>query len=257
MIALALLLAAASEQAAKKPPQMIYNCGGHFDSLDGGRIRINSYKTFDTAGGVSSMSVNAEFEGADFVRRGDPRDQAYVSVAWPGNQFWGPDPKRFDWARGAIKINYFPAAQNAFQRNKNEWWNQTVVDRAGSAMVYTDKKGTRYLIGSGLDLFLTNDPARSMTGLIMSVDNLIAWGTGVDAVTVYNLAVAHRKSPDKRDLPIGAKRIVASYGIDTRALAAAVAKVRAAVTAWEATIADYKTACKLEVAPSDDDIVIT
>jgi hypothetical protein len=255
--AAAILLTAATSTDTPPARGNVYTCQERIAPFGKNGV-LTIYKSINPDGSTFSLRVQWEDGSPTIVSRATPNDQVFLTLDWPGDQTLGADYKPLDWSTGSIKITYLPASpNNRFVRRKNELWSQAVVDRNGSIRSYDDK-GVRYVWFSGLDLFLTNDPVSGSGRFSMSLDNFLAWGSGVDHVTVYELAIARRqKPPGSSDTNIGAKRVVASYRVDMVALAAMVRAVRDKVTAWEASLVDFKTRCRLEPTPSVDDIVIT
>lgn len=254
----ALVLTTAGARPETPPAKgIVYSCQERIAPFGKNGV-LTIYKSINPDGSTFALRVQWEDSGPTIVARATPNDIVYLTLSWPGDQILGADYKPLDWSTGSIKVTYLPASpNNRLVRRKNELWSQAVVDRNGSIRTYDDK-GVRYVWFSGLDLLLTNDPTSGSGRFSMSLDNFLAWGSGVDHVTVYELAVAKRsKVPGSNEPNIGAKRVLASYQVDTVALAAIVKMVRARVAEWEGSLSDFKTKCRAEPTPSDDDIVIT
>ena len=242
MIGAILPLALALAQAGP-PERMIYTCPTHEETI-AGVGKVTMFKTFNPDGTIYLMRVSAQIDTSPLLGLSDPRDWASVSLEWPGDYYTYADgnERPFDWSNGVIAIRYDAFGVPKGLRAGPEKWQQTIIDRGGGAVAVETRDGKRWLRTSPLTMYVASDPNNSYwpNAFHMAIDNLLAWGSGVDHVTIYSVAVSRAK-----DLRTD-KRIFASYTLDPRVLATIVAKVRTAVVAWEANVADYKTACRFE-----------
>jgi hypothetical protein len=80
----------------------------------------------------------------------------------------------------------------------------------------------------------------------MSLDSFLAWGTGVERLTVYETRVTRRKKVPSSSptSPAGRIRVVGSYEVDMAALALAFVQVRGVTEKWEAGLASSWRQCE-------------
>jgi hypothetical protein len=241
----------------KPPPATYFACSHRIADLGGHSGALELEKTFGEDGSVRSFSVTLEEWEGSFIRHRSPAERSSVELRWPGNQHVSATSRRFSWAEGSIKINISNDGLHRFQ--KKERWRQTVVDRNGTVFVH-DEQGMRSLFLNGFEMWLMSDMrSLSSPGLEMSVDALLAYGTGVPTLTVYETLLQHRRY--RRNVypntPIRRLRVVAEYEIDVLALARTVAEVKQAAQSWEAGLGDFKVECERRMDESDDTIVLT
>jgi hypothetical protein len=255
LISCALPVPSRAAEASGPEAVPVHRCQFSQRVPEGGQANLEIFKSFGTDGAVNSMQVHWEDNQAGAVRLLNPDDRAFVSLQWPGEHRIGRYEEEFDWSRGSITVTLLVADAAAnFRLLPGEEWRQMVVDRNGSVLVH-ERKGMRTLFLSGLDLRLVSDlePPTSPGRLSMSLDSLLAWGTGVERLTVYETRVTRRKKVPNTypTSPAGRIRVVGSYEVDVAALALAFAQVRAATEAWEAGLASSWRQCEQTIEGGD------
>lgn len=187
--------------------------------------------------------------------------QGWIIVEWPNDNPWhkaGPGEDPAD--RATVRISNF-GMLGVKMREKKERWRQTVIVR-GSEVLVRQQGDDRFLFLSPMEPSLvTGLGSPSSPGLSLPVANLLAWGHGVDTLTVYDLFVEPRKygRNNASDGPAGQMRIVGEYRIDMNGFASAMARLREAHRDWRGSLADFKRTCRqMEVPdPSKEMIVVT
>jgi hypothetical protein len=229
------LAAAAAAQGDGSIP--VYRC--HLDAriteVGPGNLRV--YKSFREDGAVNEFRVVWESRPGDAVHLPSFEDQAFVTLQWPGEHRLFRDGESWNWAQGSIRINFFAAdAATRGRPRHGEEWRQTVVDRNQSANIY-DQDDTSILMLPILDFVLAGDlePVVDSARLNMSLDSLLAWGSGGARVTVYDTLVTRRRPMPNiyPTSPSGAHRIVGNYDLDIPTLTRTVALIRATTERWE------------------------
>jgi len=225
--------------------------------LGSGAVTVD--KTFSEDGSVHGLRIEVEDRAPDFVVPGAPSGSATARLTWPGEHRVRLRPEPFSWTDGSIRIDYNDHASNRYRFGNRERWRQFVVDRRRALPVYAHE-GARVLLYQGLGPALMSEliPLTSGVGLRMSLDDLLAWGSGVERLTVYDTIVQHRRFEPNvyPNTPAGPRRIVGEYGIIVASLRSKADEVQRLVQQWEATLTDVRTTCEREAeeAPS---IIVT
>ncbi|HEX8307921.1 MAG TPA: hypothetical protein VF645_05820 [Allosphingosinicella sp.] len=246
-VAAAPLPAAVQEVRSPKPkaqPRALYRCQHRIPNLGGHSGALTFSKTYREDGSVQSLSVQLEDWGGSFIRRS--AGSANVTLRWPGDHLvrkGGP----FDWAEGSIDVSFDAGNAGSHRILPKERWRQVVVDRNRSVIVH-ETEGMRTLFLSGLDMRLVSElvPVSSPGRLWMSLDGLLAWGSGLETLTVYETLVSGRRyDPDVYpNSPAGRMRVVAQYEVDVEALNRKVEQVRSETQSWEAGLVDFRKVCE-------------
>ena len=82
----------------------------------------------------------------------------------------------------------------------------------------------------------------------------MAWGSGVDQLSVYEMGISRYPSISPRPALLGERRVVGEYQIDMASLAQTVDQIRETVTAWDAEPIDFNKVCT--PGPENDDIIV-
>lgn len=239
----AMALAAFATGAGDEPrdqPVPVYQCE-HSERLPkGGYSDLRVLKSFREDGSVYGMQVEWDDNQGSLVRLTQPGDRAHLSLKWPGDHRISAEGEPFDWSHGSIKVSLI-AANGANLRNlKGEKWKRIIVTRDDSVRIY-GQDGTKQLMLMGFNLHLASDLEHlgSPGWLTMPLGSLLAWGSGVERVTVYETRVTRRKQGRNAfpDSPIGRSRIVGAYELEPAALERMARLVREATLNWEAEVA--------------------
>lgn len=261
-VLLAALLAAGAAHAAaaaepEKAPAILFTCRERIANPGGISGALSLEKRFREDGSVRSFTASLEDWQGSFVRARAGR--AMATLRWPGEHRFAREGVPFDPTDGSVKITFLGDDGGYHRFLKNERWRQVVVDRNRSVMVH-DTDGMRTLFLNGFEMWLTSElTSLSSPGLNMSVDGLLAWGTGTDRLTVYETLVQRRRYRKNvyPNSPAGRMRVVAEYEIDVAALRRSVDTVREAARGWEAELGDFRTKCERDVEDDGNDIILT
>lgn len=251
IVSLSLPLNAQTPPTAPKPewPKTMYACRdyGPLDTY-GGTIEFQA--TFTETGELYSESAqwSRQIQPGDKSEtpvRFDGGGQGWITIGWPNGNPWrkpvaGQDPAE----QALVRINNF--GLNRAHMRKSERWQQSIIARGGETLIANDKQD-RLLITSPMEPVLASDLNAQMgAGLLIPVASLIAWGSGTEALTGYDVFVTPRKY--RRNTypsgPAGKLRIVGEYRIDTRLLARTFEAVRRRHAAWRKTLTDPQKTCQ-------------
>jgi hypothetical protein len=199
------------------------------------------------------MDVTWEDDAASgLVRSPSPGDRIFVSLRWPREHRIGRPADPFDWSQGSIKIDLLP-----LDLRSGEEWRQVIVDRDQSVTTINEA-GARFASVSPYQMLLMGDLEATISPslLNMSLNSFLAWGSGVQRLTVYDTRVT-RRTRAKNSYPeslAGARRIIGAYDVDMPALARAVALIRATTERWERSLSTSWRNCR---RATEGDIVLT
>lgn len=205
-------------------------------------------KSFALDGSPLGKHVRWENRSPGFVHMRAPTETASATLAWHGNMRSPFEEPPFDWGRGSIRIDVFgPPGAMRYRPLPEEEWRQVIVDRDSSVLLI-NQRSMQVLLLSGRELNLTSEPSplTDPGALTSSIAPLIAWGSGGSSITVYEV-MATRRRPQRHTQPgdpLGRRRVIIAYDLDTVALARAVAEMRAVVEAWEEGIAATWSQCE-------------
>lgn len=254
-IMLALLLAAAAQAPAPPPqPAMLFRCRERIDNFEGTSGALSLDKSFREDGTPLGLNVQLEDRSGSVMPGRGPTEQTGMTLSWPGRHRVAIRPEPFSWSNGGIDV-YYSGPTNRYVYRRDERWRRVIVDRAGSMIVH-ESDGARWIFVSGLDLYLMSNlqDLGSPGRLWMSLDGLLAWGSGRERVTVYETVITERRERNQGPA-LGQERIVGQYDIDIPALARLAARVRAATEAWEAGLTDLAARCTREPEETGEIIV--
>lgn len=252
--------AAAADDQPREDRATLYRCTRSIQAFEGEPGFLALEKVFREDGTVYSRSVVLEDHAPRFVRFAQASARAWATLRWPGDHRFQREVEPFSWSRGSIDISYLDGAAARYRPLPREVWRQVVVDRNGAALIH-ETGGMRMLFLTGLNMHLMSElaPISSPGRLHMALDDLVAWGTGAERVTVYETMVQRRRySPNVYpNGPAGRMRIVADYDIDVPVLERRVAQVRAATDAWEAGLTNVRETCERTLEELPGDIILT
>lgn len=229
----ALLLAVAQPQAPPEAPRgQHYACNQVLPNFDGARSSLTVYKSFRAA----DPSFMVYVENTSIVRP-EPGYRPDIKLRWG-------EARPFDWADGSIEIDSFGQVIDDVVR-PDDVARRVVVDRSNRLRpLLNTQHATQEIYLSPFDQSLVSQlfhPTHPPT-LRMSLDTLLAWGSGQSSLTVYETMISR---PEGRN-PIGRERVMRRYEIDLVALARLMAQVRAATERWEAGLTRDRSSCWLE-----------
>lgn len=260
------------QTAEEAETRVIYRCTEKSSSNPSQYEGLKLRKIYLEDGSVDSFSVTWEGEKAGLIRTLSGNDRIKLIIEWPGYYAAGVMPIRsllpFDAETGTITFQH--SAIIGVQRKKHERWSQTVITRDHRHSSY--ESGAPY--GRGDRLFSTDNSGLSLNSAFRGLDkndgknlpksysrfpvsSLLAWGHGVDWLTVYDTRLGPQpKGADKfANPPIWDQRIVLTYELGTKALAEVIDFAQAAVPRWEAETSDFRTQCAREIEEVVDIIV--
>jgi hypothetical protein len=250
---------AAADEQPRQDRATLYRCTRSIQGFEGEPGFLALEKVFREDGTVYSRSVVLEDYAPSFVPV-QASARAFATLRWPGDHRFQREVEPFNWSRGSIQISYLDGTVNRFRPLRREVWRQVVLDRNGAALIH-ETGGMRMLFLNGLNMHLMSElaPLSSPGRLHMALDDLIAWGTGAERLTVYETMVQRRRYVPNvyPNGPAGRMRIVAEYDIDMAVLARRVAQVRAATASWESGLTDIPGSCERTVEELPGDIVVT
>jgi hypothetical protein len=255
-VLLATIPADLAAQNATLPQRTVYVCATSISIPGDVAGSLSLEKVFLEDGSVPRQSVTLS-DGGSFIRTFPAAQQVSVTLTWPGDHRTRSRPEPLGWSDGSIRIYLF--SPSIYRTERGEFWQETIVDRDNSAMVY-ERNGTRMLFLNLSDMQLTSGLASHGGAGILnaSIDNLLAWGTGVERLTVYHVLVQRRRyrRHSYPNDPAGRRRIVGQFEIDTASFARRAAQAREAAIAWEAGIGDFRT-CLRQTEYVGQEVVIT
>lgn len=256
--------ASAGEPPKPDLPKTVYECS-HRGSLDklGGTLEFDTI--FTEAGAVYEerarwdMAISRQWpqQPAGKLLRIDPNAESRIVIAWSNPGLWfkpGKDPA--DYAQLTVSS---PSGYREKMRKKERWFQSIVIrdEAAPIAEKAADRFLLRHLLRPGLKGDLLDDVYPSP--LSMPIESLVAWGSGVDALTVYGVFVEPRKY--RRHIhpsdPIGSMRIIDEYRIDTAMLKQVSEAIRSSHASWRKSIDGPKTRCKKTLMHEPESIVVT
>lgn len=276
-IAAPLLVQTASAQEsatapAAKWPQTMYQCR-HRAPLDGFGGTLEFDTLYTEAGAIFFESgrwtsdywpMRAPPLPADRVAvrsiiapAGQPNGMT-VMIGWPGGNSWDKTPTPDPSAKANIRIVNIDGVARTMR--KKERWHQSIVVRNSEVLVYANGDDRMLFLNPLEPALVSNYGDTSNMDLTMPVANLLAWGSGLETLTVFDIFVEPRKYDPHSfpNGPAGAMRVVGEYRIDMTALAAAFDKIRAEHRGWRAGLTDFKTRCEAtQVADPSMEIIVT
>jgi hypothetical protein len=237
---LALLLAAQAHSQAAAPPD-IYRCETALYDLPG---LLELHKSFAQDGTPLELDVAFSADGIAIPQA--PGDSTIASLGWTNVWLAGPTRPVFDWSRGRITVSFTSQGPDETLRPGEEARRILVErDEALRDQIQSGANG-RLVFVSPAEQHLVSErlSGEIPPQLRMSIDSLLAWGSGREQVTVYETAiVTSRPAGQSEPTAMGRERITGIYKIDVPALARLVGQIRAATQAWEAGLTDPRRQC--------------
>lgn len=224
----------------------IYRCSLEARLPEGGYSPFLIQKIFREDGTVYRMTVQWEDnQGGGLIRPRRTGETATVQLGWSGGipLFSSTDGEPFVWSKGTVRIYSHGAGWP--RPFRNEQWSQSVLDRDGSARIL-EVEGIETLIVTEKQLLGDLLSASSLEILNMPLDKLLAWGAGVERITVIKSLATRRnaQAEDFRRQPVARRRVVGRYELDLAALRKVATDVREATERWEAEISDDWRQCE-------------
>ena len=260
-----------SAQAAEWPKTM-YQCR-HRAPLDGfgGTLEFDTLYTeagtiFSESGRWTSdylprrappLPAGLMAEQSIILPAGQPSGMT-VMIEWPGGNVWDKTPTPDPSAKAMIRIVNIDGVARSMR--KKERWHQSVVVRNSEVLPYANGNDRMLFLSPLEPALISNYGDTSNMDLTMPVANLLAWGSGLEALTVFDVFVEPRKYDPHSfpNGPAGPMRAVGEYHIDMTALAAGFDKIRAEHRWWRAGLADFKTRCEAtQVSDPSLEIIVT
>ncbi len=256
--------ASADEQPKPDWPKTMYECS-HRGPLQtfGGTLEFNII--FTEGGAVHEerarwgITISRQWpqQPAGKLLHIGPNAESRITIAWSNPTLWlkpGKDPAAY------AQLTISSPSGYREKMRKQERWFQSIVMRDEATLI-AEKGGDRFLAKHLLPPALKGDflSGGSLRQLTMPVESLVAWGSGVDALTVYDVAIEprkYRRNTYPND-PIGRMRIIDEYKIDTTLLGQVSEAVRSSHTSWRKSIDDPKTRCKKTLMEDPDSIILT
>jgi hypothetical protein len=181
-----------------------------------------------------------------------------VMIEWPGGSVWDKTPTPDPSAKAVMRIVNIDGVARTMR--KKERWHQSVVVRNSEVLPYSNGEDRMLFLSPLEPALITNYGQTSNMDLTIPVANLLAWGSGLETLTVFDIFVEPRKYDPNSfpNGPAGQMRVVGEYRIDMGALAAAFDKIRSEHRNWRAGLADFKANCEAtEVEDPSMEIIVT
>ena len=245
-------------------PKTIYTCR-HSDALEsfGGTLEFSTifteqgtvfsdivhwsakFRPTDPVTG-KSMAANPALAAIDtMVLVQGKQAGGTIAIAWPSANSWRKPAPDVDPAVHADVTISFSGRGEKLRRK--ERWHQSILVRDSEVLV-VPQDGDRYVILSPLDPALVTDfDARADTRLTLPAASLLAWGSGLEMLIVYDVFVTPRKYRRDRfpNGPAGRMRVIGEYRIDIASFTRAFVEMRAAHGAWRQNLGDVKSRCEI------------
>lgn len=246
--------AAAQDSSPAKPewPKTVYACHQHsnFDEFGG---MLDFDVTYGEDGSVISeggrwtaMIEQGGILGAPKANAPDVGgpEQGSIVIEWPRFDSWLKDKPADPLANATIKISNH--ALFAQKMRKEERWRQAVVARGSEVLVNSTNEYPILWLSPLEPALVTDYYGPGWSPFSMPFGNLLAWGSGLDKLTIYEVFVQPRKYKPNTfpNGPAGIMRIIGQYQLEIPALASAFAGIRARHDAWRKSIADFKAGCR-------------
>lgn len=229
--------------AAQSATAMDFRCSERIAEFDGTTAELMLSRRFSGDGSPLGLEVVLEDRGGSVAVAVAPSRRTSLTVRWPGPPRRGA--QRPGWPDGLVQARIVDDPRGRENR-PGEIWRRVVVDRDRSLLVYLLPDGDRGVSLPGLNLYLTSEiePIHMTSRLDMSLDALLAWGSGRDRLTVYETAITPWPSRGLRERAIGSERIVGEYEIDMTMLARLASRARDVAQAWQVSPGDLAQRCE-------------
>jgi hypothetical protein len=239
-VLLALLLAAQPHPQAAAPPD-IYRCRASLYELNGA---LELHKSFAADGTALDLDVGFMTDSVAIPQA--PGDSITVSLHWTDVDESAARATAFDWSRGRISVSFNSHSPDETLR-PGEGARRILVERDETLrdQIHAGENG-RLVFVSPAEQHLVSEwlSGEIPPQLRMSLDSLLAWGSGREQLTVYETAiVTARPAGQSGPSAMGGERITGIYKLNVPALARLAGQIRAATQAWEAGLTDPRRQC--------------
>lgn len=244
-IAGAVLMGDPSVALAQDGEAVVYRCLTRTATINGGRLDFN--EDFRADGSVFEKSVRWEARAAGYVQGFGPDEPTWGTLSWD----YPPEGRggdAIDWTAGQFAVQVPTDLTQSALREEGQWW-QIVIARSRAASGESGVLAPAAMLLSGE---VTEYPP--LGRMKVSLAALLAWGSGVDKLTVYEMGISRYPPASVRPAYLGERRVVGEYQIDMASLSQTVDGIRDIVTAWDAEPVDFKTAC--DPGPENDEIIV-
>jgi len=252
------------EGAENVPGRIFYHCRKYFGAETDARGGLEADKHLAEDGSLIRMRVNwyAHIHqlpmidaNADIEPLFGGRRRGMIQLEWQSQEVDGA--AQFDWENPMAGIRLTEAIRTASLGTKgDEPWRQTFFDRSGQLNVieYEDK---RYIFPDNIIILSSGLQPATNWGLRAPLANLLAWGHGVDQLTVYETRVGRREfrrgiTPSSP----GPHRVVAAFTMRPQRLAELAQTIEGAVKEWEASIGDHTEACDRREEVDEPNVIL-
>jgi hypothetical protein len=263
--AAAAALPAAAQPSGSAAPVYEYWCHARLTGVAAPQDSVEIGKVFSDDETPPRLTVDWSDHQGSLVIRATTTGSAFASLKWPGDYYLlnqRAEFKTLEWDKGSFAVHFVggePADLHNRKAAKREEWRQTIISR-DDALTIHERDGVRTLWLNGFNLYLMGDLEKPVGAaqLNMSVESLLAWGSGRDRLTVREVGVTRRKKRRNSypTSPAGQRRIIRTYQIDVPELRHTVEAVRAATQKWEAGLGDYRSGCRRQERVNEDDIIL-
>ncbi len=214
-----------------------------------------------------SMPINSPYrkEGRsapllvkDMVGHHGERSDGWLSFEWPNNHPWR-DRVSDEFTTSNVSVKITNSGLFGQKMQKKERWHQSVIVRDKEALIRQGEEDS-FLILNGLEPALVTDFGHiSSLSLWAPLASLLAWGAGLDELTIYDVFVEptkYRSHAYSRD-PVSHRRVVGMYKIDISAFSRAFAQMKTQHEGWLKSLSDFKNSCrKIRVDDPSTEIIV-
>jgi hypothetical protein len=252
-IAAAAPAAAQDSSAPAKPewPKTVYACHQHSNFEEFGGMLDFDITYFEDGSVVSeggrwtAIIEQRKILGAPKANAPDVGgpERGSIVIEWPKFDPWLKEKPADPMANATINISNH--ALFTQKMTKQERWHQAVVARGSEVLVNNTNEYPILWLSPLEPALVTDYDGPGWSPFSMSFANLVAWGGGLDRLTVYDVFVQPRKYKPNSfpNGPAGIMRIIGEYQLDILALTSAFAGIRERHDAWRKSIVDFRASC--------------
>ena len=247
------------------PGRIYYHCNKHFGSETEAGGALNASMDFAEDGSILRMRVDWYGAINDDPRFGGNRGvtplfgaklDGGVTLIWPTQGY--PQATRLDWDNPDANLTLYGGRERYDKKleRKEPWW-QVLIDR-DDRLIVREIGGQRFIFPVSRMSLASPLMSGYSSGLSVPLRDLVAWGNGAKALTVYEARVARRKfTPNSFPNGPGPHRIVFAYRLNPSPLAETATKVRLAVEEWQRSMGDFRTVCSRTEEADESLIIVT
>jgi hypothetical protein len=255
-------LASAQPEAKSEGTKVFYACHFH-----GGLERFGGTLEFDTMLNEdrSVYTENAQWnfhqsgqgrleDAARKLVTSDGRKEGWISVGWSNDDLRGMSGSiREAVDNASVRITNY----NWPNARKRELWRQSIIVRGREVLVIPDKND-RYLMAVSPVLASRFD-SPSSPSLAVPISDLLAWGSGLPSVTIYDVLVESRKYRENSypNDPAGRMRIIAESAVDVQLLNDVFKALVERHALWLKSIGSPSSNCKKTEFDPNQEIIVT